>query len=640
MHSSPHNIESSLNTCEHFQILPKLCKWLTGLTPQVKQILCALMIFLVAVLGHMRALKNGYVVDDFKLIVCNDFIADWQNAKILINPKYLVNPYPLFCGARPLTVLSLLIDYKIWHKNPFGYHLTNILLHALTSAEIFLLVLLISRPLGGAEEAVGPTAGNFAAAVFAALIFAFHPIQAEAVNVASFRADLLAAFLYILSLILFIKAVRKDKPACYYYYSAGFVFFISGLFAKENVITLALVFFLYLLIFAKDRIKKRTVAVSLAIASAAVVFIMFFWRRRFYYLLDDAIFPNIKDTLSPISSAGAYINTILLSFIHYSKSLLVPLKLSVDYELAVSRSLMVSEAFIALALIGALLGLILIYKNGLFRFGLCFCLACYIPVSNIFPLINTVNDRYMYIPMAGFSIALAAFIAGNFRKKVFAGVSAGILILSVITVCFGTLTLRRNVVFDEGFSLYSDAVKIAPANVRVRYNLAVADMIHKNYQEAIKNFEIVRKVNPLYMRAEMLFLVGMCHEMMGDPQKAKYFFSWSLAVTPSKEVMNSYARIFAGEGDIRDAAYLYNKSIGMGPDAESLNYLGIYCASASDYEKAAGYLKRAVELEPGYINAWANLARIAHDSKNRKLSYGISSMIKDAFLKEGAKIVK
>lgn len=627
--------ENTFDSCKSFLLLSWPYKWFSVLVTFRKQIICALLIFVVSVVGHMRALKNGYVLDDFKLIVCNDFLSERQNAEILLNPKYLINPYPVRCGARPLTILSLLFDYKLWHKNPFGYHLTNILLHALTSVEVFFLVILLLRPLAGSEKSFNLTADNFAVAIFASLIFAFHPVQSEAVNIASFRADLLAAFLYILSLILFIKAVLKDKPGSYFYYFTGFMSFVLGLFAKENVITLTLIFPLYLLVLAKDRIQKKNIAIFLAIASTAVIFIMFFWRQRFSYLLDFSIFPNMKGTISPISSTGAYVNTIVLSFLHYFKTILLPMKLSIDYELGVSSTLMIPEVFVAAVIIAAFLSLVCIYKNSLFRFGLCFCLVCYLPVSNIFPLINTVNDRYMYIPMAGFSIALAAFVITNFRKKVFSEVTIGILILAVITVVFGALTIRRNVVFDDGFSLYSDAVKTAPTNVRVRYNLAVANMIRKNYMEAIKNFEIVRKVNPLYMRAEMLYLIGMCHNMTGDIQKAKYFLRWSITVSPSKEVINSYASILAGEGDAAAAAYLYNKSMEMGPDPESLNYLGIYYASVNNYDKAMDYFKQAVGFNPGYINAWANMAKIAHNSKNRRLADEASTMIKNAFLKTG-----
>ena len=441
-----------------------------------KKLLCALLVFLATVVGHMRALRNDYVLDDFKLIVCNEFISEGQNAKILLNPRYLIEPYPIICGARPLTVLSLLIDHRFWNLSPFGYHLTNIILHAANSTIIFFLALMLLKPRQG--PAVVPL-GCLAAAGFAALVFAFHPIQAEVVNIASFRADLLATFLYLLSLAALIKAVRRDSPGSLFYYGASFVFFVLGLFSKETVITLALVFSLYMIIFEKFKVQKRAVATLLAVAASAAVFILLFWNKRFYYLLYVSIFPNIKDNISPLSSAGAYINTVFLSFLHYGETLLFPGRLSIDYELNISHQVFNPGVFFALLLFAAAAGAFALYKNDLFRFGLGFWFICYLPVSNVFPLVNTINDRYMYLPMVGFSFALSAIVFGIFKKRVFARITGAMLVASLISAAYGAMTLKRNLVFEDGFSLYNDAVKIAPTNVRVRYNLAVSDMVKK-----------------------------------------------------------------------------------------------------------------------------------------------------------------
>ena len=582
----------------------------------------------------MRALRNDYVLDDYKLIVCNDFISEQQNAKILLNPKYLLNPYPLKCGARPLTVLSLLVDYKFWQESPFGYHLTNILLHAMSSAAVFLLVLLLLNHSGGRpEEGSFPVNGRFAAAVFAALVFAFHPIQAEAVNIASFRADLLATFLYILSLTALIKAACGKIPANLYYYAAGFIFFVLSLFAKEMAISLVLVFFIYTIIYSGLKFRKRTMAVIVTGTAMSALFILFFWSNRFYYLLHSCIFPNIKDNLSPVSSIGAYLSTIILSFLHYLQTMLVPARLSIDYELNVTHTILKPDIFLSLALIAVVIAAFIFVKNRLFRFGLGFWFACYLPVSNIFPLINTINDRYMYLPMVGFAVALSAVIFGYLKKKIFYSVTTGALAAVLIVVCYGCLTLRRNIVFENGYSLYSDGVKIAPTNIRVRYNLGIAYMVKNDYGEAVKNFEIVSRINPLYKKADMLHLLGVCHDKLGDSKKAKFYYRWALRVNPRKETLNNYAGILMREGNPDAAAYYYKKSLELSPDASTLNNLGIYYAVNKDYGRAAGYFKQAVELEHNYLNAWANLFKIVRDSKDRTLSEDISGLLQKTFLK-------
>src|SRR5678815_1828167 len=43
---------------------------------------------------------------------------------------------------RPVQNLSYILDYWLWHGNPFGYHLTNIIIHSFSG---FLLYLVLRR---------------------------------------------------------------------------------------------------------------------------------------------------------------------------------------------------------------------------------------------------------------------------------------------------------------------------------------------------------------------------------------------------------------------------------------------------------------------------------------------------------------
>ena len=108
-----------------------------------KVLLCASIVFGAAVMFHASSLKHSFVGDDFNLVVNNEFISEWKNVAILFDPRYLFVPYPIKCGARPLTVLSLMVDKGLWGSGPSGFHLTNILLHGLNSTLVFLLVMML-----------------------------------------------------------------------------------------------------------------------------------------------------------------------------------------------------------------------------------------------------------------------------------------------------------------------------------------------------------------------------------------------------------------------------------------------------------------------------------------------------------------
>ena len=87
-------------------------------------------------------------------------------------------------------------DYALWKENPFGYHLTNFLIHLLN---VFLVY-----ALGGIVWK-----GNRRAAFLTALLFGIHPIQTEAVSYTPSRVDLIGTFFYSGAWILFDRSVRS-----------------------------------------------------------------------------------------------------------------------------------------------------------------------------------------------------------------------------------------------------------------------------------------------------------------------------------------------------------------------------------------------------------------------------------------------
>jgi len=102
----------------------------------------------------------------------------------------------------PVTWLSFGIDHALWGMNAFGYHLTNILLHAANAALVCLLALRLLR-LG--LTTASPRAISLGAVV-AALFFAVHPLRVESVAWITERRDVLSALFYLLTVLAYLKA--------------------------------------------------------------------------------------------------------------------------------------------------------------------------------------------------------------------------------------------------------------------------------------------------------------------------------------------------------------------------------------------------------------------------------------------------
>ncbi len=124
---------------------------------------------------------------------------------------------------RPLPNLLWQLDYALWGLHAGGYHLTNLLLHALNAV----LVGLLGRRLGLGRAGAGLAAG----------VFALHPLHTEPVAWLAARPDLAATALAMLSLLAFLKWCDRQQPQ---FYLLTLACYAAALFCKESVVGLPL----------------------------------------------------------------------------------------------------------------------------------------------------------------------------------------------------------------------------------------------------------------------------------------------------------------------------------------------------------------------------------------------------------------
>lgn len=122
---------------------------------------------------------------------------------------------------RITSVFLYFAEYQIWKYNALGYHLTNLILHALCT----LLVYFFARVFLQRETL----------AFVSGILFALHPAHTEAVAWISERHTLLSALFYIAAMTAYVQ-YRMDKRRAYY--SISLVSFMLALFSKEDAVTL------------------------------------------------------------------------------------------------------------------------------------------------------------------------------------------------------------------------------------------------------------------------------------------------------------------------------------------------------------------------------------------------------------------
>ncbi len=152
---------------------------------------------LLALLAFGTMFRNGFVWDDVYFIVKNLTIQK------LWPPAYLWGcPGPGFpwLGQRPVTALSFALDFALWKGNPFGFHLTSLLIHLLCTTGVVLLAGMLFK--------------NRVAALAAGALFAAHPGHGEAVVAFLGRSDLLATAFVLLASLACLKSWegKRKKP--------------------------------------------------------------------------------------------------------------------------------------------------------------------------------------------------------------------------------------------------------------------------------------------------------------------------------------------------------------------------------------------------------------------------------------------
>lgn len=151
---------------------------------------------------------------------------------------------------RPISELTLIFDYAIWRGNAFGWHLTNIFWHAVSTVAFFFVCrMLVGRASGNTDEQ--PLRVPFAAAA----LFAVAPIHTETVAWMIGRVDSICAAFYLCSLLCFASASRLRW--------LGVPLFGAALLSKEMAVTLPVVLVLFSLIFREP--LRKTAAYWLAL---------------------------------------------------------------------------------------------------------------------------------------------------------------------------------------------------------------------------------------------------------------------------------------------------------------------------------------------------------------------------------------
>ncbi len=364
------------------------------------------------------------------LAYSNTFTASFHfddNPAIVDNPALKrctwSNFISMFSGTRPIVNLSLFFNYQISGLNPVGWHIFNITFHILNTYFVYLLVLkTLTLPTLCARY--GERAKRMA--LFGALLFGLHPLQTESVTYIISRTELLAAFFYLATFLLFLKGAKTNT---FSWYIAAFFTSLLAVESKEWAVTLPAMLFLYDLLFISNGSFKPVFS-----RWKAYVLVALPWGLIAYVLMTTKLSGAGFGISGERSITGwTYLLTSFNVLWTYIKLLIFPINQNLDYSYPIAKTLFEFPTILSFAghllLAAVACWLYLKKKWTLIPFGVAWFYITLSPTQSFVPILDVIFEHRVYLPSIGFFLVFVAAVEGLFEwieKRTAYGIASGV----------------------------------------------------------------------------------------------------------------------------------------------------------------------------------------------------------------------
>ena len=511
----------------------------------------------------------------------------------------------------PLTTISHMLDCQLYGLQPWGHHLTNILLH---SAAVILLFLALWR-----------LTGNLWASAFVAALFAIHPLRAESVAWIAERKDVLSGVFFALTLLIYAGYARGNVFS-FSRYTTVLVLFALGLMCKPTLVTMPFVLLL-LDYWPLGRVTNRWSAGRRLVAEKIPFFVLSAASCVATILAQREAFARIR-TL-PLQERFA---NAVVAYVEYMGQMIYPAHLAVLYPYP-ERSLNIGEVIVALLFLLIVTAICFLWRKT-YPFALT---GCFWFLGMLVPMIGIVQvgsqpraDRYTYLPEIGLYIlatwsAMELLKTSRHKREVLA--VAVLLVIGALTTrsYFQTLywqnsetlwkhtidvtgtnyiaqnnlagTLEAKGQFDEAIAHYREAVKIKDDVAQVQSNLGYALLREGDVDEGIIHLQKALQIDPVYVEAynhmgSALMKKGQAGEAIGYYQKAIQLN------TSYADAYNNLGAAFWQNGKVDEAIANYRQAVASKPESAEMQFnLGSALARKGNWAEAIICYQTALSTE-------------------------------------------
>jgi protein O-mannosyl-transferase len=480
-----------------------------------------ILLFVITFLVYLPSFRNHFVWDDEQFITRNTFLTSFQYIPQIFTTNTIAGAGENSNYYRPLTTLSFLMDRHIWGPAPFGFHLTNTILHAI--AAILLCIFLV-------EIGVGKKASWWMS-----LFFALHPLQTEAVVYMNSRGDSLYAVFLFLSLITFNRIFSK-KSSQGMYGLASILFFVCAVLSKEVALG-GIGLFGLLLVFHGVHRKLKIAHVFDAFPIPIYTFIGLLFCTVSYILLRLTVF-NFKDILNFYNGTNLYTSNIFVRFLTFTRVFWEYLRLLLfPYPLHMERDMAIIPTPLNLFTIGFILFFLFFGYLGYREIknkhtmwiltGLGWFLAMISIVSGIIPGNGILYEHWLYVPMVG--IFLTLYGVG---KSIALPIRSSFIpfLCTCLGMTYAVVTIRQIGLWHDPITFYTYTLQFADS-ARLHNNLAMAYAEEKLQPQAIEEYKKAIQRSDAYPQTH--YNLARSYQEIGEKDKAIAEYKQALTLDPT-----------------------------------------------------------------------------------------------------------
>ena len=418
-----------------------------------------LLIGLAFFLVYYKLLNSSFISwDDTDYVLENKDVHQFNFLNFF--SKFYIGNY------HPITMLNYAMDWKLFGKSPFGYHLENIVWHFVNTLLVYVFCQKLLK--------------NDLKSFIIAVVFSFHPTQLETVAWIAERKNLLASFFLLNSLILYLQFLGSKKNSTLLF---TFLLFVLALLCKPSAIIFPFLLFTIDYYYNQPFTKKTIIQkVPFLVLSLLFSFITFKAQQSGKFINESHAFPIYER----IGYAGYAIFQYLYKFI-------IPVNLSVIYPYPTNKIGGIITGYTLLIIIGLLVYKLYQSKKHIVLFGLLFFFINLLLVLQFIPFGEVITaDRYMYLPIIGISVILVS-ITSFYQKQ--------LKIIGIVSICIlGSLSFLRTSVWKNSLVLFTDTLKKQPHSFVVLNSLGAEYLLSKNYNLAYNYLNLAINENINYYK--------------------------------------------------------------------------------------------------------------------------------------------